>query len=85
MNMTTDRFGCGRKREGISNRRVTYVAQKPYVSEHVANRFLDSFMTSVVAYKFTDRNVVNIDEVRYHGTIDVRKRVRVYFFNILMS
>ncbi len=38
------------KREGISNRRVTHVAQKPHVSEHVANRVLDSFRTSVVAY-----------------------------------
>ncbi len=50
------------KREGISNRWVTHVAQKPQL---VANRFLDSFRTSVV--RKTERNVVIIDAVRYHS------------------
>ncbi len=46
---------------------MTHVAQKPHVSEYVANRFLESFWTSVVAYNITERNVVNIDEARYHN------------------
>ncbi len=40
---------------------MTHVAQKPQLSEHVANRFLDSFRTSVV--RKTERNVVIIDAV----------------------
>ncbi len=52
-------------RRGVSDRRVTHVAQKPQLSEHVANRYLDSFRTSEV--RKTERNVVIIDAVRYHS------------------
>ncbi len=51
----------------MPNRRVTHVAQKPQLSEYVANRFLDSFRTFVVAYNITERNVVNNDEARNHS------------------
>ncbi len=44
---------------------MTHVAQQPQLSEHVANRFLDSFRTSVV--RKTQRNMVMIDAVRYHS------------------
>ncbi len=35
------------KREGISSRWVTHVAQKPQLSKYEANRFLDSFRTKL--------------------------------------
>ncbi len=51
------------EREGISNRRVTHVAQKPQFSEDEAIKFLNGFRTCILA--FANRNVVNIDEVSF--------------------